>query len=57
LEEIGEPVCAQARTVGNGSKCITQPGDAKMMVKMGDKGYALGTNYIYEIDLVTYHYK
>jgi len=28
-----------------------------MMVKIGNKGYALGTNYIYEIDLDTCQYK
>jgi len=28
-----------------------------MMVKIGKKGYALGTNYIYEIDLDTCQYK
>jgi len=28
-----------------------------MMVKIGEKGYALGTNYIYEIDLNTCQYK
>jgi len=28
-----------------------------MMVKVGNKGYALGTNYIYEIDLDTCQYK
>jgi len=53
----GTGVCQSKSSWKWNQKHDTTWRDAKMMVRIGSKGYALGTNYIYEIDLDTCQYK